>query len=416
MKTDFPILVIGAGASGMMAAYAATRARPSCAVILEKEARAGRKLLATGNGRCNLYNARPEKARLHGSFAPAFERMLADTPPEALRAEFDRIGLCCREESEGRVYPYSGQASAVLDALRFACARQGAEIVPDARAAAITPERDGFVVESAAGTFRAKKVILAAGGCAAPSFGADGGGVRLLRALGHETAQERPSIAPLRVPAECIRGMKGIRLRGGVTLLAAGVPVQQESGELIFSDGTVSGVCVMQLARKAGELTARRKRVQLSIDLAPGLDTAALLRGRAALLGDEPAERLFTGLIPGRAAMCLLRAAEFDIELLENADAMRAAVPGFLAQSEIIALRKTKKGEAPCDIRPMIYNLLVTPEGHLRAVLALCETATCKPDLLLQALSDYAGLPEKPRTLIARTQLYGKQFAPLETL
>ena len=105
MKTDFPILVIGAGASGMMAAYAATRARPSCAVILEKEARAGRKLLATGNGRCNLYNARPEKARLHGSFAPAFERMLADTPPEALRAEFDRIGLCCREESEGRVYP-----------------------------------------------------------------------------------------------------------------------------------------------------------------------------------------------------------------------------------------------------------------------------------------------------------------------
>ena len=101
---------------------------------------------------------------------------------------------------------------------------------------------------------------------------------------------------------------------------------------------------------------------------------------------------------------------------LSRLDAMRAAVPGFLAQSEIIALRKTKKGEAPCDIRPMIYNLLVTPEGHLRAVLALCETATCKPDLLLQALSDYAGLPEKPRTLIARTQLYGKQFAPLETL
>ena len=88
---DIPILIIGAGASGLMAAYAATRARPSCAVILEKEARAGRKLLATGNGRCNLYNAHPEKARLHGSFAPAFERMLADTPPEALRAELDEV-------------------------------------------------------------------------------------------------------------------------------------------------------------------------------------------------------------------------------------------------------------------------------------------------------------------------------------
>ena len=311
---DIPILIIGAGASGLMAAYAATRARPSCAIVLEKEARAGRKLLATGNGRCNLYNARPEKERLHGSFAPVFERMLTETSPEALRAEFARMGLCCREESEGRVYPYSGQASAVLDALRFACARQSAEIVPNAQVTAVRPEKRGFAVESAAGTFRAEKVILAAGGCAAPSFGADGDGVRLLRALGHEAVQERPSVAPVKGQADSIRGMKGIRLRGDVTLLAAGAPVQKESGEMIFSDGSVSGVCVMQLARKAGELTARRKRVQLSIDLAPGVDTAALLGARAELLGDEPAERLFTGLIPGRAAMCLLRAAEFGAQ------------------------------------------------------------------------------------------------------
>lgn len=311
---DIPILIIGAGASGLMAAYAATRARPSCAIVLEKEARAGRKLLATGNGRCNLYNAHPEKARLHGSFAPAFERMAAETSPEALCAEFARMGLCCREEGEGRVYPYSGQASAVLDALRFACARQGAEIVPNARVTAVRPEKRGFRVESAAGTFRAEKVILAAGGCAAPSFGADGDGVRLLRALGHEAVQERPAVAPVKVQADSVRGMKGIRLRGDVTLLAAGAPVQKESGEMIFSDGSVSGVCIMQLARKAGELTARRKRVQLSLDLAPGINTAALLGMRAEMLGDEPAERLFTGLIPGRAAMCLLRAAEFGAQ------------------------------------------------------------------------------------------------------
>ncbi len=116
------------------------------------------------------------------------------------------------------------------------------------------------------------------------------------------------------------------------------------------------------------------------------------------------------------APMALLRAAEFDIELLENAGIIRAAVPGFFGRQEIIATRKTKKGEAPCDIRPMIFNLLVTRDGHLRAVLSLCESATCKPDLLMQALSDYAGLPEKPRTLVARTQLYGDNFAPLETL
>lgn len=116
------------------------------------------------------------------------------------------------------------------------------------------------------------------------------------------------------------------------------------------------------------------------------------------------------------APMALLRAAEFDIQILEDADAMLAALPAFLQRQEIIVTRKTKKGEAPCDIRPMIYNLLVTPEGHLRAVLALCEEATCKPDLLLQALSEQAGLAQKPRTLIARTQLYGEQFVPLGQL
>lgn len=312
MSKEIPVLIIGAGASGMLAAYAATRARPSCAVLLEKEARVGRKLLATGNGRCNLFNAAPEDSRLHGSFAPVMRAMLQEAPPAALYDVFSTMGLLCREEAEGRVYPYSGQASAVLDALRFACARQGAETICDARVKSLLPKKGGFAVETDAGSFRARKVILACGGKASPAFGADGDGVRLLKALGHSTAPERPAIAPLKVPAALIRGMKGIRIRGTVTLFFGDTAVKTEAGELIFSDASVSGVAVMQLARDAGDALHARKHVSLVIDMLPGVDASALLNQRAQLLKAEPAERLFTGLVPGRAAMCILREAEYS--------------------------------------------------------------------------------------------------------
>lgn len=306
---EFPICIVGAGASGLMAAIAASRARRARVCLLEREARAGRKLLSTGNGRCNLLNASPEPGRLHGSFAPAAQAMLEETPPEALIQIFESIGLSCRPEAEGRVYPYSGQASAVLDALRFACARQGVELVPQCRVTALRPRGDGFALTTESGAFQARKVIVACGGKAAPTFGADGDGARLLKALGHAVAPERPALSPLKLPPESIRGMKGVRLRCNVALLADGKPLQAECGEVIFADASVSGVAVMQLSRAAGDALARRKRVALRLDLLPGLDARALLHSRAALLGDEPAERLFTGLVPARAALCLLREA-----------------------------------------------------------------------------------------------------------
>ncbi|MDO4573121.1 MAG: aminoacetone oxidase family FAD-binding enzyme, partial [Clostridia bacterium] len=238
-------------------------------------------------------------------------RMLDRTPPGALRQLFDGMGLLCREEAEGRVYPYSGQAGAVLDALRFACARQGVELLTQSRVTAIEPQKEGFRLLAQGGAFFARKVIVAAGGRAAPAFGADGDGVGLLKALGHAASPERPALAPLRLPPQSIRGMKGVRLRAGVSLLCEGCAVKAESGEVIFSDASVSGVAAMQLCRDAAQALAQKKPVLLRLDLLPGLEAEPLLRARAALLRAEAAERLFTGLLPTRAALCLLRAAGY---------------------------------------------------------------------------------------------------------
>ncbi len=112
------------------------------------------------------------------------------------------------------------------------------------------------------------------------------------------------------------------------------------------------------------------------------------------------------------APMALLAAAEYEITPLEPCGGLLEAVPGFLKRQTIPALRKTKTGERPCDLRPWIYNLLVRGEG-LRAVLALRESGTCKPDLLLSSLAGHAGVPV-PRCRITRTRLYTEGFAPLE--
>ena len=227
MHNRLPLAIVGAGASGLMAAYAAARVRPHSVVLLEKQERAGRKLLATGNGRCNLLNARPDPGRYHGSGAALARAYLERTPPAALEAVFARMGLVCREEEEGRVYPHSGQASAVLDVLRFACARSGVDLRCGQRVLGIERRADSFALHMQETTLRAGAVVIAAGGAAAPSLGADESAYSLLSSLGHRMAPLRPALSPLKLDTSRIRGLKGVRTPCALTLEVDGreVPV-----------------------------------------------------------------------------------------------------------------------------------------------------------------------------------------------
>jgi len=116
------------------------------------------------------------------------------------------------------------------------------------------------------------------------------------------------------------------------------------------------------------------------------------------------------------APMASLYAAEYEIALDTEGAPLLAAVDSLLQKESIMALRKTKSGEKLTDIRPMIYELSVCGENKLHCILALCEKATCKPELLISALTEEAGLMEKPRSVVTRLQLYGENMSPLETL
>lgn len=310
VRDDHLIAVAGGGASGLMAALRAARARPGRVLLLEKEARVGRKLMATGNGRCNLMNLRPEAARYHGGGADAALALLRGTPPEALLDAFAALGLRCREEAEGRVYPFSGQAGAVLDVLRMACEQAGVRTRTGTAVSGIARDGDGFRLSLADGEMVcARRVIVAGGGRASPDLGSDGSAHGLLAGLGHAITPLFPAIVPLRLPAQRIRGLKGVRAHVSLALYAGGEVAQCERGEALFTDYGLSGVAAMQLARGAQEAFSHGQAVSVSISL---LDEAAAreeMARRAGRLAGLPLETLFVGLLHRRVGECLLREA-----------------------------------------------------------------------------------------------------------
>ena len=193
------VLVLGGGAAGLMAAVTAaeTLHKAGCSsrvVIAERSDRVGKKLLATGNGRCNLTNQNACAGSYYGSTPEFLHVVLGRYPPGRVLGIFEKMGLLCCEEAQGRIYPACGQASAVLDVLRLRCRSLGVEERCGFEVRDIKRNKNQFTVQSEDGTcLTAQCVIVAMGGKAAPGFGSDGSGFSLLRQIGHRIAEPFPA-------------------------------------------------------------------------------------------------------------------------------------------------------------------------------------------------------------------------------
>ncbi len=295
--------VIGGGASGLMAACALARAGADV-TVLERQPRVGKKLLATGNGRCNFTNVNASGEQYHGAQSVA-AGILAAYPPARVIVEFEKLGVPARIDAEGRAYPASNMAASVLDNLRLALAEAGGVERTDFDAIRI--ERGFRVVSRDGAAFACDRVLVATGGPAAPSLGGTNAGHELLRALGHGVTKLLPAIAPLRTEPGPIRGLKGQRARCEVTLLGGKMPVRTEAGEILFTDSGISGICAMQLSRAAQGLSDAR----LSIDFAPDAGDDLIAR-RAEALPDRSLEDFLNGLLPRRIGWAVVRAAGLD--------------------------------------------------------------------------------------------------------
>lgn len=249
MKYD--VIVIGGGAAGLTAALSAS-GRGARVLLLEAAGRVGRKILASGNGRCNLANAGPESYPGGGGFAHS---VLEQCPVSRVLDFFHGLGLVTVEEDGGRIYPGCGQAAAVLDVLRGAIDRRGIEVLCDTPVKQIQVTKWGMRAETGGKAYDASAVIAACGGMAGGKLGHDGEAYKLLTDMGHTLTPVKPALAPLMAGKSAVKGLSGLRLPAILTLCdQRGQPLGNPfQGEALFTDYGVSGVCAMELARRAGE-------------------------------------------------------------------------------------------------------------------------------------------------------------------
>ena len=327
------IVILGGGAAGMAAALAAAQAAPAGAVrvtVLDRNPRCGKKLLATGNGRCNLGNTGIAPACYFTADPKALAPLLNAVNTAAPLEWFRALGLYIRTDEAGRVYPYSNQAADVLALLEGHMARLGVEVRTGCTVNTLSQNRNGYAVlfdsaDRSNETLHADAVICAMGGNAGPQFGTDGFGTRFAAQCGGKLEPLYPCLTALQT-ARPNKTLAGIRVKARAALLDLDrhTLLAEETGEVQFTDYGLSGICIMQLS---GLLAPRRgpKRPAVELDLFPALDEAALtalFSGRVPLLpGKAPAD-FWTGLLNpklGRALWAAAKLPEKPVDTLPDA-------------------------------------------------------------------------------------------------
>lgn len=262
------IAIIGGGASGMMAAIAAARAGGKV-ILIEHKDRLGKKILATGNGKCNYTNLFQEKYCYRSDVSDFPYKVITRFPAEETIRFFKELGIYPKDRN-GYIYPNSGQASAILDALRFTVEKSGVTILYEKEVTDIKRNAKGFRICTKEETVKAEAVILACGGMASPVTGSDGSGYQLAKLFGHSIVSTVPALVQLHTK-ESMKPLAGIRTDGAIRLLVDGREVASDTGELQLTAYGISGIPVFQVSRYAAKALQAGKKVTARLDFLPGL-------------------------------------------------------------------------------------------------------------------------------------------------
>ena len=300
------VIVIGGGAAGMMAALTAARGGAEVCV-LERQPRVGRKLLATGNGRCNLTNLDLKLKFYHGKDVSFAKSALTAFDSEKTLAFFEELGLITTSEAGGRVYPLSDQAGSVVDVLRLALEEANVLVRTDFTVTAIRPGRHGFRVSSGEETLQADRVIICCGGMAGGKLGGTQSGYELLKSLGHTMTKLYPALVQIKTDNTFVRALKGVRADGAVTVKKGDKTIAKSEGEIQFTDFGVSGPAMFEVSRA---VSGTKGELVLHLDLMRSKsyeEMIALLEKRRAAMPGQTMENFLTGMLHNRLGRTLLR-------------------------------------------------------------------------------------------------------------
>jgi len=302
------VIIVGGGASGLTAGIFAAR-RGHKVTILEHKDKTGKKILATGNGKCNYTNLvqLPECYRSNDSTFPM--KVLSVFGVHETIDFFRQLGIYPKER-EGYVYPNSEQAASVVQVLEMELRQLKVNICLEVHVEHIYKNKNIFTLTTNKGDFTADKVILAAGGCASPNHGSDGSGYLLAKELGHKIIKPLPALVQLKSKEKYFKTLAGVRTEAYIKLFVNDRFTAEEKGELLIANYGVSGIPIFQLSRFAAKAISENKRVDLKVDFLPSLnwkDTFKLITERIKSNPKKTAEESMVGLFNNKLTFVMLK-------------------------------------------------------------------------------------------------------------
>ncbi len=347
----YNVAIIGGGAAGLAASIFLAR-RGKTVLLCERLPRVGKKILSTGNGRCNISNVNIRPENYHGQNAAFALSALSAFSAEDTKNFFEGLGLPLIEGENGKLYPQSLQAGSVLDLMRLEIARLGVSETVDCFITSLSKKDGVFYLKSEDGRhFTAKTVLVTTGGRAAPSMGTDGAGYALLEKFGHTLIKPLPSLVQLKVDKP-MRALKGVKHKGAASIFVDGKKMRETEGELLFTDYGVSGPPIFNLSRFASDGVAREKRVEVTLNLFPTLseeEVLEMLRSRRAALPHLTGESFLYGLLPKLLGREILKISKNDREMAHLLHALPLKVTGVMPFS---AAQVTAGGIATSEVNP----------------------------------------------------------------
>ncbi len=308
------VVIIGGGASGIVAAISAAREGANV-IILEHKDRIGKKILSTGNGRCNLTNEYMEQECFRGDDVSIVTEVFRQFGYQETLDFFKELGVIFKNR-HGYIYPISDQATTILDVLHMELERLNVVICLEHHVTTINRNAKGFLVCTDKGTYQADSIILATGGKAASVLGSDGSGYTLAKQFDHRISPVVPALVQLKAKGSYFKQLAGVRTLAKVSLFVNDKCISEDTGELQLTNYGISGIPVFQVSRYAAKGLYEKKKVTAEIDFLPSMtdeELSLFIKERKRLHGDKKAVDFLVGMFHKKLIGVLLKEAKIAL-------------------------------------------------------------------------------------------------------